>query len=285
MSIDAVTRMPWRLWRRQIAAILRLEWRKTFWNRRAIWIYLLAAAPAIIVGLHSLVMVNGRGGEGSHGMGEDGVIFAGIFHFYYLRLAIFFGCVGIFSNLIRGEMLEKTMHYYLLAPVRRDILIFGKYIAGLAASSAIFGASIAVSYVWMFMHYGPEFQDFFFRGPGLKQMEAYVATAALACAAYGALFLVAGLLFRNPMIPAAIVMVWEAVNVVLPPLLKKFSVTFYLKSLAPVDVPVKGPISLLAIDAQAPPAWLAVLGLLALSAVLLYLAGRRARTLEISYGE
>lgn len=135
------------------------------------------------------------------------------------------------------------------------------------------------------MHYGPEFQEFFFRGPGLKQMEAYVATAALACAAYGALFLVAGLLFRNPMIPAAIVMVWEAVNVVLPPLLKKFSVTFYLKSLAPVDVPVKGPISLLAIDAQAPPAWLAVLGLLALSAVLLYLAGRRARTLEISYGE
>jgi hypothetical protein len=54
-------------------------------------------------------------------------VFAGLFHFYYLRLGIFFGCVGIFSNLFRGEMLEKTLHYYYLTPLRRELLVAGKY--------------------------------------------------------------------------------------------------------------------------------------------------------------
>ncbi len=52
---------------------------------------------------------------------EDRKIFAGVFQYFYLRLAIFFGCVGIFMNLIRGEMLDKTLHFWFLAPVRRAV--------------------------------------------------------------------------------------------------------------------------------------------------------------------
>ena len=33
--------------------------------------------------------------------------------------------------------------------------------------------------------------------------------AALACVGYGAVFLMCGIFFRNPMIPAAVVWVWE----------------------------------------------------------------------------
>ncbi len=50
---------------------------------------------------------------------KDSVIFATVFQFFYLRLAIFFGCVGIFMNLFRGEMLDKSLHFYLLSPMRR----------------------------------------------------------------------------------------------------------------------------------------------------------------------
>ena len=50
-----------------------------------------------------------------------------------------------------------------------------------------------------------------------------------------------GLLFRNPMIPAAVVWVWEGLNPFLPALLKKISVIFYLKSLCPVEVPAPPP--------------------------------------------
>ena len=38
--------------------------------------------------------------------------------------------MGIFSNLFRGEMLEKTLHYYYLTPLRRELLVAGKYLGG-----------------------------------------------------------------------------------------------------------------------------------------------------------
>jgi len=31
------------------------------------------------------------------------MIFAGVFQFFYLRLAIFFGCLGMFMYLFRGR--------------------------------------------------------------------------------------------------------------------------------------------------------------------------------------
>ena len=52
---------------------------------------------------------------------EDRVAFAFVFHHFYLRLVVFFGCLGIFMNLFRGEMLDKTLHYWLLAPARREV--------------------------------------------------------------------------------------------------------------------------------------------------------------------
>jgi hypothetical protein len=57
--------------------------------------------------------------------------------------------------------------------------------------------------------------------------------ALLASVGYGAVFLIAGLFFRNPVIPAAVVWVWENLNPFLPGFLKKISVIFYLKGLAP----------------------------------------------------
>jgi hypothetical protein len=45
---------------------------------------------------------------------------ASIVQLYYIRLGVFFGCLGIFSRLIRGEMIERSLHFYLLSPVRRS---------------------------------------------------------------------------------------------------------------------------------------------------------------------
>ena len=60
---------------------------------------------------------------------------------------------------------------------------------------------------------------------------------------------------------------------------KKLSVIHYLQSLCPVPVP-HGPFAL---PAEPTPAVLALLGLLALAAALLFFASRRARRLEILY--
>src|SRR5262249_31795324 len=108
----AVMEGPWRLWAKQILALPRLEGRKNLWMRRSIWIYLLAFAPAVMFGVHALDSPMGR----RCNMGEDTRIFAYVFQIFYLRVGIFFGCMGLFTWLFRGEVVEKSLHYYFLAP-------------------------------------------------------------------------------------------------------------------------------------------------------------------------
>ncbi len=68
-------------------------------------------------------------------LGDDSMVFAGVFQFFFLRLAIFFGCLGIFMNLFRGELLDQSLHFYFLAPIRREALMAGKFLAGVLATS------------------------------------------------------------------------------------------------------------------------------------------------------
>jgi ABC-type transport system involved in multi-copper enzyme maturation permease subunit len=274
------------LWIRQISAVLRLEMKKNFFSKRGWWIYCLAAAPVAITLLHWLAMLRIRNNLTSgHRLGDDSIIFAGLFQFFYLRAVIFFGCMGIFSNLFRGEMLEKTLHYYYLTPMRRELLAIGKYLSGLSVAVVLFVGSTAAAFLTIGQHFGPAWSDYLYHGPGLSQLASYMLVAALGCVGYGAVFLMCGLFFRNPMIPAAVVFVWENLNPFLPALLKKISVIFYLRSLCPVEVPVPPPFQVMVIDADPTPMWLAVPGLLVLSLILLAYTAMSARQTEINYGE
>src|SRR5262249_24903805 len=125
---------PWQLWTAQVIAVVRIELRKALWMRRSIWIYLLAFAPAFIIALHGLNSPLGRNCT----LAQDTNILAGIFQLFYLRLGILFGCMGLFTWLFRGEVVEKSLHYYFLAPLRREVLVAGKFLAGVAASGFFF---------------------------------------------------------------------------------------------------------------------------------------------------
>ncbi|HSZ59939.1 MAG TPA: hypothetical protein VK797_30130 [Tepidisphaeraceae bacterium] len=353
-----------RLWCVQIAAVLRLEMRKTFFARRGLWVYLLALAPVLLFAADSIYTprrqarlariaaahpvskwalllvrpgasrerIEKRLGEpysrqtqfrriggqrlrrdvyrytdgeadqtlvffddklvrifrlNPRTLSEDNTIFATIFQFYYLRLAVFFGCVGVFTNLFRGEMIDKSLHFYLLTPMRREVLLAGKFLAGLTATVVIFtlGAALQLlAMLWQFR--GPAVSDYF-RAAGWGDVGAYLAVTALACAGYGSVFLAAGLLWRNPIIPAAVVLIWESANVFVPAALKKLSVIYYLQSLCPVVADPQSDMSLplrLLLSATEPPgAPVALAGLIALILVVLVVASLRARKLEINY--
>jgi outer membrane protein assembly factor BamE (lipoprotein component of BamABCDE complex) len=219
---------------------------------------------------------------------EDIGIFAGMFQFFYLRLGIFFGCVFVFMNLFRGEMLDKTLHYYFLAPVRREVLLAGKFLAGLIATTVIFCASTIVQLAFLYNTWPEAARSEHLAGPGWAQAATYVGVTALACVGYGAVFLAAGVLIRNPLIPAALVLLWESINGILPAVLRKFSVIYYLKSMCPVEVPmdknVPPPLAMLALNVDPASPVLAVGGLMLVAALVLVVAGRRVRKLEINYG-
>jgi hypothetical protein len=119
----------------------------------------------------------------------------------------------------------------------------------------------------------------------LTPLRRELLVAALACVGYGSVFLMSGIFFRNPMIPAAVVMIWENLNPFLPTVLKKISVIFYLKNLCTVEIPIPPPFNVMVIDADPTPFWIAVPGLLVPSLILLAYSGISARYTENSYGE
>ena len=226
--------------------------------------------------------------EDGYNLGRDSVMFAGVFQFFFLRLAVFFGCLGIFMNLFRGEVLDRSLHFYFLAPIRREVLMAGKFIAGLLATSVIFVASDLLQNVAFLWHLSPAVRDLYlYHNHGLEHAASYLGITVLACIGYGAFFLVAGMLFRNPIIPTAAILIWEGINPFLPSLLKQFSVIYYLKALCPVNIPVPpGMPALLAMlisnpDPVSPP--IALAGLLIVAAVALYASSLQVRRMEINY--
>jgi ABC-type transport system involved in multi-copper enzyme maturation permease subunit len=267
--------LPWSLWLRQIRAIFSLETRKNFLGKRAILIYLLALLPVVMLGMLALVTSPTRN------FANLSMIFAWIYGGLILRTVVFFGCAWIFMNLFRGELVDRSLHYYFLSPVRREVLVLGKYLSGVVASSILFVTATVVS---MLLLYFPNFYSesgrFFFDGPGMGQLLTYAGVTLLACIGYGAFFLVIGLFFRNPIIPALVMYGWELINFLLPPLLKKISVIHYLNSLVPIQVS-EGPF---AVVAEPTPAWIAIPGLLLVTLLVLIAAGYRIRHLEIKYG-
>jgi ABC-type transport system involved in multi-copper enzyme maturation permease subunit len=269
----------WELWLAQLWAIFRIEIKKAIWMRRSIWIYLIALGPAAVIGLHALNSPLGR----YCSIGEDTNILAEIFQLFYLRVGIFFGCMGLFTWLFRGDVIEKSLHYYFLSPVRREVLAIGKFLAGWAGASIIFGSSVLLCFTLMYGHFGAVGSNYVFHGPGFGQLVAYLGVTVLACLGYGSVFLALSLVVKNPILPGAIVLLWETFHAVLPPLLQKFSVIFYLKQLCPVPVAPDGVIALFSVVAEPVAAWVAVTGLMLLSVAILIAACFRIRRTEISY--
>jgi hypothetical protein len=211
-----------------------------------------------------------------------------MFQYFYLRLAVFFGCLGMFMYLFSGEMSNRTLHYWFLAPARRDVLLAGKYAAGLIASAVIFGGGALIAFAAMtWPHDAVELQAYWNSG-GIAHAFWYAAAAALGCVGYGSVFLAVGLYVRNPIVPAALLLGWEGINGILPHALQRISILYYLQSLCPVPAPIGAhvPTLIRLLAAPAAPASRpeAMLGLLLLTTLVLWIAGRAIRRMEISYG-
>src|SRR5262249_39437601 len=132
----------WPLWIRQTFAVFRMEVKKNFLGRRALLIYLLAASPVLLMAALS-VQLSPRD--------DVKIIFANLYEGMILRTIVFFGCAWIFMNLFRGEVVDKSLHYYFLCPLRREVLVAGKYLSGLVTSVVLFSLATAGSVFFLFL--------------------------------------------------------------------------------------------------------------------------------------
>lgn len=268
----------WGLWFRQVGAIFRMEIEKNFLGRRSILIYLIALLPLFPLSIFALVTPPGREWQD---INNYNTVYANMYNGLILRTVVFFGSAWIFMNLFRGEIVDRSLHYYFLSAVRREVLVVGKYVSGLVTSAILFAATTIVAMLLLyFPHVYSQSVRYFTEGRGLTHLLTYAGITILACVGYGAFFLVVGLFVRNPIIPALLLYGWEWINFLLPPLLKKVSVIHYLNSLVPVPIN-EGPF---AVVAEPTPAYIAIPSMLAVTVLVLVLAAYRIRHMEIRYG-
>lgn len=271
--------LPWALWFRQIGAIFRSDLQKNFLGRRAILIYLLALLP--LFPLLVLALFSRQLGNDWKDLNNLSLIYSVLYNGLLLRTVVFFGCAWIFMNLFRGEIVDRSLHYYFLSAVRREVLVVGKYFSGLVTSIVLFTFTTVVALLLLYLPQSySQSMRYFTEGHGLTQLLTYAGITILACVGYGAFFVVVGLFVRNPIIPAVLLYGWEWLNFLLPPLLKKISVIHYLNSLVPVPVS-EGPF---AVIAEPTPVWIAVPSMLGVTLLVLILAAYRIRHMEIRYG-
>ena len=265
----------WPLWRRQAWAVARHEAGRSAGSRRVLPVLLLLAMPLTLAGLRALFLPASQRLDLGHSTAD----FAQMFALFQLRFVVFFACALLFTKLFRGEILERSLHYSLLAPLDRAVLVAGKYLGGVIAAWILLLPATALTFVLFHLPHGAAGMRQLLSATGAAHLAGYLAVVALASCAYGALFLLAGLYFGNPMVPALLFLGWEVATPFLPPALKAASFVHYLASLLPVP-PSLGPLAVLARPIDP---WLAGIALLVTTAVLLVLAVRRARRLEVEY--
>lgn len=267
------------LWARQVLAIFKIEFGKTLFSKRALSSYALALMPIVVFTIAAFESISA--GEPSFKSIENArEIFGFIFSSLGLSGVIFFGCAAIFTNLFRGEILDRSIHYYLLTPVRREVLVIAKYLAGLSSAFILFSLSTAISFLLLYLPYGLEqlISDLS-NGIALQQLGQYLGITLLACLGYGSIFMAAGLLMRNPFIPVVLIAGWETIHFILPPALKLFSIMYYLKGLLPIPLD-EGPF---AVIVSPPPIWVSIVGMFGLSVLAIYISIYILKRLEVKY--
>ena len=152
--------------RRQALTIARHEVRRSLFSRRSLAVYLLVGMPLALMLLRALFLPGSERADASNATTE----FAEVFHFFLLRFVVFFANAMIFVRLFRGEILEKSLHYTLLAPLPRKVLVFGKYLGGVLSASLILVFTTALTYVLVYLPHGSAGIRLMLSGTGIAHL-------------------------------------------------------------------------------------------------------------------
>ncbi|HEV8240960.1 MAG TPA: hypothetical protein VGS57_16460 [Thermoanaerobaculia bacterium] len=261
---------------RAFFGVMRLEWRRQLLTPRVLWPLLLASLPVAVTGAMAWAATHFHDQLGD--IPNLNEVYANLYHALIVRIVLFFGCLALFLNLVRGEVEERTMHYLLLTPVRRPLIVAGKYVAAVGSGWLLFGTTTVLSFVLIHL---PKGLDTAFTAGALRQLAAYVAMTMLGCLGYGGAFLLLGSLLRSPGPLVALFFTWEWFQFLLPPLLKQISVVHYLKALTPVPIS-EGPFALLADPTPVP---LAILQVAIYATLTVSLAAWVSSRADLDYGK
>lgn len=196
------------------------------WGRRALFMGLAAAAPILLAIVARLTLASGGAVLVVNGNRiSSEAMFGTAISLLYLRFIV--PALGVFygTSLIAEEIEEKTITYLFVRPMARGAIVLGKYLAYLVCVIAVVLPSAALVFVIMV--------PFASMGELLGTVLRDLGVMALGVAAYGALFLWAGVLFTRPLVGGLIfVFGWESVALVFPGYVRRLTIAYYLQPTA-----------------------------------------------------
>jgi ABC-2 type transport system permease protein len=155
-----------------------------------------------------------------------------LFSTLFLPVVLLLVCLVQGVSLFRTELEEDTLLYPLKRTVPRPALVVGKYLGFVASTllalipSAVFGTALAA-----ILGDGPTYAT-----PGL--LEAVVLLTILGVLAYGATFLLLGLLTRSALVIGLVYgFLWETFVSLLPGPISQWTVVYYLRGVGLQLVP------------------------------------------------
>jgi ABC-type transport system involved in multi-copper enzyme maturation permease subunit len=203
--------------------VFELALGEMLWARRTAFMALAVGAPILLAVVTRLAIVNGTAVLTINGtrIGSQ-AIFETAVSVLYLRFIV--PALGVFygTSLIADEVEEKTITYLFTRPISRGAIVLGKYLAYLVCVAAVVLPSVALMFLIMvpFANMGILF------GKVLTDL----GVIALGLAAYGAVFLLAGVTFKRPLVGGLVfVFGWEPLALVLPGYLRHLTIAYYLQ--------------------------------------------------------
>jgi ABC-type transport system involved in multi-copper enzyme maturation permease subunit len=220
---------------------------------------------------------------------EDGMQFVHLVYefmlrFIYLHFVVFFTAFIFGFSVMRQDMEDQTLHFLLLQPADRWVLVAGKFAAYLALATVSCTLSFWAVYVILAggrAGAGALVSDLFSSGR-FGMLAAETGVLILGLIAYGAIAAAASLFFKSAFF-ALIVLAWESLLPYLPSMLKMWTVSHYLHSMLPERlIKQRKAIELLGEPA---PLELCIGVLMGMSLVMLAIAVVRFQSRECVYTE
>ena len=203
--------------------VFELALGEMLWARRTAFMALAVGAPILLAVVTRLAIVNGTAVLTINGsrIGSQ-AIFDTAVSVLYLRFIV--PALGVFygTSLIADEVEEKTITYLFTRPISRGAIVLGKYLAYLVGVAAVVLPSVALMFLIMV--------PFANMGILFGKLLADLGVITLGLAAYGAVFLLAGVTFKRPLVGGLVfVFGWEPLALVLPGYLRHLTVAYYLQ--------------------------------------------------------
>ena len=204
--------------------IFDLSLGEMLWARRTLFMAILVAAPVLLSVVARLTLSNGMAVLRINGerVGSAGM-FAAMIWMLYLKFIV--PALGVFygTSLVADEVDDKTITYLFTRPIPRGAIVLGKYLAYLLCVTSVVLPSAAIVFTVMV-----PFQDM---ASLFGSFVRDLGVLALGLAAYGALFLWAGTLFRRPLVGGLLfVFGWEQIAGVLPGYVGRLTIAHYLQA-------------------------------------------------------